>query len=505
MSGTYNTGLSESDVVNVEITLAPVPSSYRNFGATLILGASNVIDVSQRIRNYANLDEVTLDFGNTDPEYLAADLFFSQSPQPSILYIGRWAQNGSSAILHGAPLSATAQAALLASFPTLTTGSTEFTIDGTQQTLSDLNFSAVTNMNGAAAVINTALGSHATCVWNANYTRFDVESDSVGTSSSITYGSPSGSGTDISTSFGFTAASGATPPIDGIAAETPLTCITTLANLTNAWWASMFAEPSVGAITDSEHVAVAAFIEAASPSRCYGVTSMEAAVLDPTSDSDLASLMMAGQYTRTLTQYSSSSDFAVASFFGRMATVDFTANNSVITMKFKTEPGVTAETLTETQAATLNSKNCNVFVNYDNGTAIIQQGVMASGLFFDVRQCADWLQNQVQTDVFNLLYQSPTKIPQTDPGIHQIAVTIGNDLQDGVTNGFIAPGIWNSSLEFGTLQTGQTLNTGYYVYQPPVSSQSETDRSERIAPTIQCAIKLGGAVHSANVQIFANS
>ena len=75
-------GLSVSDVVNVQVNMTPLAVPLRNFGALCIAGSSTVIDVNERIRQYSTLDGVAVDFGSTAPEFLAADLFFSQSPQP---------------------------------------------------------------------------------------------------------------------------------------------------------------------------------------------------------------------------------------------------------------------------------------------------------------------------------------------------------------------------------------------------------------------------------------
>jgi hypothetical protein len=259
----------------------------------------------------------------------------------------------------------------------------------------------------------------------------------------------------------------------------------------------------VTAAADADVLAVAAYIEAASPARIYGVTTQSAAVIDPTSTSDIASQLKALTYKRTFVQYSSSSAHAAASLFGRAFTVDFTGNKTTITLKFKNEPGVTAETLTESQAAALTAKNCNVFINYSNATAIIQQGVMVNGYYFDEVQGLDWLQNDVQTAIFNLLYTSPTKIPQSDAGVNQIVATCESAMVQAVNNGLLAPGVW-SAAGFGALQQGQTLAKGYYIYAAPVSSQSQADREARKAPTLQIAAKLAGAVHSANLIINVN-
>lgn len=504
MSGSLSltNGLSMNDAVTVTISLAPTAIPLRNFGAFLILGPTpKVIDTNERLRVYTTLTGVVNDFGSSAPEYLAANLFFSQNPQPSILYVGRWAQAPTAAGIHGGTVSVANQ--LMSGWTAITTGSMVITVDGTVKTLSALNFASQTNLNGVAGVIQTALGGSITCVWNSNYSRFEIYSGTTGASSTITYASPTGSGVDISAKAGLTAASGASAPCNGIVAETPLVAMTTLANY-GVWYGGMFAPAAVGDITDAQYIAAATFIAGASPSRIMAITSQSAAILDPTQTGDIASQLKALTNNRAFVQYSSSSLYAAAAAFGRGFTVDFSGNNTTITLKFKTEPGVVAETLNETQAATAIAKNANVFVNYSNGAAIIQNGVMSGGAFFDVIHGTDWLQNLTQTDVFNLLYTTTTKVPQTNPGMHLIATTIENSMIAGVYNGLLAPGQWNAP-GFGQLSQGQYLTKGYYVFCQPIEDQNQSDRAARKATLMQVAAKLAGAVHTANVIINVNN
>lgn len=90
------TGLSVSSIVNVDVQMSPVAAQERNFGSLLILGDSSVIDVTERLRLYTGIDAIATDFGTSSPEYLAASLYFSQSPQPELCYVGRWARTDSS-------------------------------------------------------------------------------------------------------------------------------------------------------------------------------------------------------------------------------------------------------------------------------------------------------------------------------------------------------------------------------------------------------------------------
>lgn len=496
-------GLAVSDVVDVTINMTPQPVALRNFGILLIAGPTDVIDTGERIRQYSTLAEVAADFGNTAPEYLAADLFFSQSPQPSVLDIGRWAKTATSGILKGAILSAAQQSALLTTLQGITSGGLRVTIDGQVRTVTGLNFSGITNLNGAAALINGALtGGTCTFAPDSN-TRFVIKSTTTGANSTVSYAQSPGTGTDISGSLGLTQATGASAPVNGSAAETPLAATQAFdsgASIFSAWYGLMFADASV---TDPQHLAVAGYIEGAAQTHIYGVTTQEPAAIDGTQVTDIGSQLKSLNYKRSFVQYSSSSPYAAASAFGRAFTVDFSANNSTITLKFKQEPGVIAETLTESQAAALKAKNINVFVNYNNDTAIIQEGVMANGFFFDEVHGTDWLQNNIQTSLYNALYSNSTKIPQTDAGINILSTAVEAALYDGVNNGLIAPGQWNAP-GFGQLKQGQTLPKGYYVYAPAIASQNQADRAARKAPTLQCAIKLAGAVHFANVQVNVN-
>lgn len=289
--------------------------------------------------------------------------------------------------------------------------------------------------------------------------------------------------------------------VSGYDAETPVECAAVLANISAQWYGLMFAA-SVQP-TDDQNIDVCDFIEALELKRSFGVTIQNTNVLSALVTSDLASRMEDGAYRQSFNQYSSSAPFAVASIFGRAFTVDYTAENTTITLMFKQEPGVTAEDLTENQALILANKRCNVFVEYVNDTMILQHGVMSGPVYMDETFGLDWLQDAVQTACYNVLYTSKTKIPQTDAGVNKISNAIDGVLGQAVLNGLVAPGIWNAD-GFGQLNTGDYLKTGYYIYAQPVALQSQSDRDARKAPPIQVAVKLAGAIQEIDVLIDVN-
>ncbi|WGM02534.1 DUF3383 domain-containing protein [Arsenophonus nasoniae] len=485
-------GLPISRVVKVTLDMSPRAASSRNFGSLLVVGDSPVIDPLERLRAYSNIEEVANDFGTTAPEYQAASLYYQQSPKPVDLYVGRWVKSASPALLRGSIL--TEEESTISNFTSITDGAMVISVNGKNVKLTGINFLQETNLNGVAARISEKMTS-STMTWNSNDRRFVVTSNTAGQNGSVGFASPPESGTDLSSMLKLTQEMGATP-VEGTDGEAIVDAIAKLADLSNDWYGLVV----TSALSNDEVKAIANFIGSAGSSRVFGYTTQDTAVLDSTKADDIASVLKQAKHQRVFTQYSTSTPYAAASAFGRAFSVNFNGNNTTITLKFKQEPGVKAETLTTSQANTLADKNCNVFVNYDNDTAIIQEGVMANGDFFDERHGLDWLQNFVQTNLYNLLYTSTTKVSQTEQGSTTLLTNVEQSLAQAVTNGLLAPGIWNGG-SLGQLASGDTLTKGYYVYIQPLAEQAQSEREKRKAPPIQVACKLAGAVHFADVLI----
>jgi hypothetical protein len=250
--------------------------------------------------------------------------------------------------------------------------------------------------------------------------------------------------------------------------------------------------------------AVSAYLEAAGTKHVHGVTTQEAGALSAVSTTDFPFVAKAAKYLRTITQYSSSSPYAVLSALARILSVDYEGSQTAITLKFKQEPGVVAENLTATQAQALQDKNCNVLVAYNNDTAILQEGVVASGDFVDTITGTDWLATTIQRDVYNVLYTTNTKVPQTDEGMGLLKAAVEARCAQAVNNGLCAPGVWQSN-GFGLLKTNDFMPKGYYVWSAAISTQAPANRAARMAVPIQVAVKLAGAIHSSSVTINVNN
>lgn len=596
--------LSVSRLVRVVINLSPLAAAVRSFGVLLIAGDSNVINGAERVRSYDTIEGVATDFGVSAPEYHAAALYFGQTPKPKQLMIGRWFRTAAAAMNIGGILSAAEQT--ISNWTAISSGGFIIVIDGVTKTLTGLNFTAVTNLNGVATVINSSLTGGAiawdgakfivtssttgegvkatgtvTVATNANNndtvtingtvltfktsptlsTDILIGVDATATAANLQYYLQNSAVTGIAlatyarvttaitvtytlvgtagnsftlatssarvTVSGATLTGGAVPSsvgyattgsgtniaallkltsttdialVSGYDAETPVEAAAELADVSTDWYGLMF-QASVQP-TNNQSLEVSELIEALDIRRIYGVTITDGNVLSALVTNDLASLQKDAGYKRSFCQYSQNA-YAIASFFGRAFSVNFNANRSTITLMYKQEPGVTGEDLTSNEADVLQDKRCNVFVDYVNDTIIIQYGVMSGSAYFDEIHGLDWLQNAVQTACYNLLYQSSTKIPQTDAGVNQFVNAIGGVCDQAVNNGLVAPGVWNAD-GFGELVTGTYLKTGYYIFATPIAEQSQGDRETRVAPPIQTAIKLAGAIQELDVIIDVN-
>lgn len=487
-----STGLEVDDVVSASVFLSPVAAQTRNFGSFLIIGDSDVIDVNQRLRQYASSAGVAADFGSAAPEFTAAVEFFGQTPQPSLCYVGRWARTATHGTLVGSTLSVAQQA--ITNFSNITNGGINLVVDGSPHNLSGISFSGLTNLNGIAAALATALSGVATVIWDSVNQRFVIKSATNGIGSAVLAATP-GSGTDLSLIMGL--GTNSNYSVAGISAETPLQALSILEGQSNAWYGATFSASTQPA--DADYVACSAFIQSALPARTFGITTQESVLLSGGTNTGIANEI---SNNRTFVQYSSTSPVAAAAAFGIAFTTNFQGANSLYTLKFKQESGITPETLTETQYAALKAMDCNAFVNYNNGVAILQEGVMSDGTFFDVIHGTDWLQNDLQTAVFNA-FLTNRKIAQTDSGVNQLVTVVSNELTQAVTNGLVAPGVWNGP-SVGAIVTGQTLPAGFYVYAPQIASQSTAARAARQAPVLTICIKLAGAIHSASLIVNVN-
>lgn len=483
--------LSVDSLVNVQIQIGAKAIPGRDFGTMLILGSSGVIPANERIRFYASVTEISGDFATNSPEYKAALLYFSQKPSPRQLAIGCWDQSPTVATLTCGLISLEYQDIdawkALAPF--------DFAIDvaGTEIDVSvtATEANALVDLTALASLLTTKIAG-VTVTWNSK--NFVFTTTATGTAATLGFLTPATTVVnDVSATLCGTQVTGAKLK-QGADTETALDAVQAAMDKSASWYAVMFAD----VLTDEAVLEVASVIEAASPSRMFGWTTMSPDVLSTTVTNDIGTKMKAKMYRKSVGQYSSDTQYAIASYIARQITTNFMGNNTMITMKFKQEPGVAYEDLSTSQYNALKSRNMNVFALFDNDAAIILEGVQCDGSYTDEVFGCDWFQNYIQNTVFNIFYTSTTKVPATEQGMAILKAGVTRACEQAYTNGLLAERFW-TGLDFGMLTEGSIVPHGYYVFSNPVSSLTPAERENRIPPVIQVAAMLSGAFHNASI------
>lgn len=484
--------ISVSKVVNVKIFTSPTFPKRKGFGLLNIIGVTDRLPTGDRARFYADMDAVAVDFSAVDPEYKAAQVFFSQAPGPRELMISRRFPAAAPGQLYGS----TTILQTIGTFNAISNGGFDINIDGVNRQVTGVDLSAAANLNAVAAAIQAklhALLAGTTCVWNGK--RFVISSGTTGPTSTVLFAvAPTGAGAPVnisgtlglrSTDHGFYAA--------GLAAESVTDSLDAIQARDQSWYGFHFTNE----VTDEQIRDAAAWAEARV--KIFGYTSANSDLQDAVDTDDLGTFFKNNLYRRTFGIFDDNDPYAAVSAMARAFVVDFNEYNSTLTLKFKQLPGNTPVDINESQRLALVGKNVNYYT-YFGDSAMLAEGVMASGAFFDEVHGLDWLQNAVETNVFGFLYTRPTKVPQTDKGVASIVQQVEKALQQAVNNGLLAPGVWNGG-DLGVYKTGDFLPKGFYAFASSVRTQNQSDREARKAPPIQVIAKGAGAIHHVDVSI----
>lgn len=192
-----------------------------------------------------------------------------------------------------------------------------------------------------------------------------------------------------------------------------------------------------------------------------------------------------------------------AAFASRGLSVNYEGQNSTLTMTYKDLAGVPVDTnISETILNTCQTIGADVYCSVEGLAKVLsfKQG----GLWFDELANQIWLRTAVQRAVANVLFTTRNKIPQTTEGVASLVNAINSVLNQGIINGMLAPGEWNSSDTFGVLEDfHRCIRTyGYYVYFTPIAEQAQAEREQRKCPVISIAAKQAGAIEHASIMIY---
>ena len=220
-------------------------------------------------------------------------------------------------------------------------------------------------------------------------------------------------------------------------------------------------------------------------------------------------LLRTGNYTQSRGLYYGSADtlsalLFAAAYAGRAMSVNFQGSNTVNTMNLKALPTIQPDpTMTPTLYNQAKTAGCDIYASLEGVPGVLSFG---ANNFFDRVYNLAWLVNTLQVNGFNYLQQTSGKLPQTEEGMDGLKGAYRIACEQARTNGYAAPGTWNSPTTFGNQADliNNIANFGYYIYSSPIASQSATVRVTRAAPVVQLGLKEAGAIHSGSVIVNLN-
>ena len=496
--------LSINEVVDVSSTIAAGGVARMDFGIGLLLttdadalsGAG-----SGKVKSYSSLVAVGGDFDVSSGAYKAAQSWFGQSSVPRPLKIARWVDADiATSLTGGAPGTVAAIAQANASFNiggedvdvALNSASTYAAIATALQT-------AIRGIAGDTRFSN-ATATYSNSVFTITLSgAFDIGAFLTDTSTS--------GRTQIAALLGMDEDNTDRNYILGADQEEATAALDVVAGLDPDFYFILLdngAPETVTGLAGETTPSVAGWA-AAGRYMFFGNVSGSDALVANESTSDAAELAARNTDRNELT-WALSEGYKGIEAAALLSGINLRVSGSLTTLKFKTFGIGTADEITPAQASELRRKRINFYANYSGGPFYAEGVTNKPGVFADTRYFLDWLVNEVEVDMLNLL-RSQGRIPLTRLGIATLKDTLVRSFERGVRNGGIAPGTVSPAMTAeirrvtGNDDFDGMLTSGYLVNVEPVSELPQADRDAREAPAVNCYIKGSGAVHFVNIGI----
>lgn len=461
-------------VVNAYYSLQAISTPRSGFNLGAIVGTTII---NHRVLDnviYNNVDEmIEAGYKLTDPEILAAQVYFAASSKPGKLFVHTWIKEATHAYKEyiKGPISYGNK---------VTFGQDEYTLgDGTEDTTTFEELVETAKELGAEASFIEGTQTSGTL-------SISLPSVSTGSSASVTFKVEQGTGSEVNE----------VESIQGLDAESPVDTVQKMRMANSEWYSLAFCEE----LGEADVLAVAAYIESSSIYSAFFVNSSSDAVTRNLED-NLFSKLKGLKYSRTFGLATKKPYSHIGAMAYPMGQISDQANSS-FTLGLKGLPGCTVDSYSSQEVNNVESNYGNVYINRGSSYDILEEGRVFSGAWFDEIIQLDKLANTIQLDIMDLLYQNP-KIAQTESGVSRIMAKISAACQNSVKTGFIAPGMWNG-VDVLNLTSGDYLPDGFLVQSESINDQSQADRDARKCPYLYVSVKLAGAIQSVTIRIDVN-
>lgn len=484
------TDIPINQIVNVNISISAGGAKAGDFGLACIFGTSTELTPIERYRSFADMTEVSAVYPTNTEEWKQANIYLSQNPSPPELWIARWIKLAASGYFQSAS-TATALSSIIA----IDDGSMKITIDGIPHDITLLDFTAASDWDDVAGIMEDAIQAIGTggytaasvkAVPSGNSHEFFFTSGTTGLSSTVIALAAAATGTDITMLLNFRTGTA----VAGAPLETAVQAMQAVSAINDAYFGTLF----TNALRDTSDVlAVAAYVQ--SVKKTFFTVTQDPDTIVPNNATSFAYQAKQLDYTQTLFCYSDIDQYMDASIMSTMFTVDFLGVNTVKNPKFRSLPGIASVNLTSSQLGALESVNCNTAISV-KGASFFSDGRMSGNVsgatyYFDTLHFVFWLDDFIATNVLNLFLSTNT-VPYSDTGVQQEVQIVLNSLEQGVTNGGLSPLIDPNN-------SNKTISA-YAVLAPArVATVPSSQRNARTSPPIQFTANGSGAINRVTI------
>ena len=466
--------LALSNLVDITVSVSAAAASPNGFNQGLVVGSSAVIPsygANSRLRQYgpggtaALLAMLADGFTSSDPEYIAVQIYFSQTPQPGYVWVGR---QDLTAIYTAIPHSGNAG----------TNYAVGDLITVVQSGASHGVLTVLTiTTGGVVATLGTTVGNQGTAYSDA-------------TGLATTGGSGTGLEVDI-TAIG----------------ETLLQSSEACRAANSQWYGLMVCGP-----VDADNLALAEWADPLWQNTRYYPWTNDANVLNGVANNlflqlKALSLRVEPIYATSQSGLYPNNIYAAAAVMGLEMGLNTGLAGSFFTSAYKQLAGIAPEPITQTQYNNITGSGSGTFygnVYTDFGPyEFLQPGYMSNGQPAYLWLFLAMLVDNMQIDVLNVLQSNPV-VPQTNAGEALLIAAVNQACAYLQSIGFLAGEVWEGPTILN-LSTGQTLPDGYLNQAQSYAQQSSANRDAGQAMPIYSAITTAGAVQSlligVNVQL----
>lgn len=474
----------------INVSLSAVPAGLAAFNTNSIAIFSNeAAGFSANYRAYLTPSAVAADFGSDSLTYQMAQGLFTPVPNfrtgGGVLYVFPF--NGTDAT--SASFTTPDILGNLTAFQSVADGSLQIAIDGTTSVVTGLDFTSVTSISDIVTVLNKK-NLDVNIEADGNLIRFTSRrsgSDSSVLISTIT----EGSGVDISAAGYLNIGGGSS--VSGVNAGGTTLADAVTAAIDEVYFGGVL---TTQIVDDTTRLANANAVQALD---CIYYDSLQSltdiAVLG-------ASIKGAGLgKTRTLAYSVDNGKTAIARYATIAKSVNYNGSNTANTLNLKTLTGLVGDPgLSDTYVLSAETNGVDIYGN-TGGLSVVYSNDN-NGYTDDIENSL-WLKKAIEVAGFNYLRQTNTKIPQTESGMTGLKNAYAQICEQGIRNGVIGAGAWNSAIPFGDPEdfARNIAEKGYYIYSVPVAQQAQAEREARKAPVVQIAVKFSGAIHHSDVII----